>query len=156
MFNHSLKATITVMVMISPLFSIAPIATSSPSSALALETYSFVKKWGSSRGGVGQFQVIYDIFIVPPHQSGIFVLQDVYVGDDNRFQKFDRNGNFIRKWGSYCEMSTGQGCVDSDGAGPLELGDGQFRNPAGIAINSTGYVYVNDSGNQRIQIFKRN
>ena len=82
---------------------------------------------------------------------------NIYVSDscNHRIQKFDASGSFVGKWGSHCNIRTEQGCVDPDGAGPLELGDGQLRNPAGIAINSTGYVYVNDSGNQRIQIFKR-
>ena len=53
MFNQSLKATITLMVMIPALFSVGSIAISCPSSAFALETYTFVKKWASPRGGVG-------------------------------------------------------------------------------------------------------
>jgi DNA-binding beta-propeller fold protein YncE len=53
-------------------------------------------------------------------------------------------------------MSTGQGCIDPDGAaGPLELGDEQFNYPSGIAINSTGYVYVTENNNERIQVFRR-
>jgi DNA-binding beta-propeller fold protein YncE len=49
-----------------------------------------------------------------------------------------------------------QGCIDPDGAaGPLELGDEQFNYPSGIAINSTGYVYVTENNNERIQVFRR-
>jgi DNA-binding beta-propeller fold protein YncE len=86
----------------------------------------------------------------------------LYVLDfhNHRIQIFDVNTstdlNFIRKWGSYCNMSTGQGCIDPDGAaGPLELGDEQFNYPSGIAINSTGYVYVTENNNERIQVFRR-
>ena len=32
-------------------------------------------------------------------------------------------------------------------------GDGQFLNPCGVAFDSTGKVYVADSGNHRIQVF---
>lgn len=33
---------------------------------------------------------------------------------------------------------------------------GQFSGPAGVAFDSSGYVYVTDSGNQRVQIFSSN
>jgi DNA-binding beta-propeller fold protein YncE len=50
--------------------------------------------------------------------------------------KFDNNGNFITKWGS-------------EGTG-----DGEFKSPEGITVDSSsGYVYVADSENSRIQKF---
>jgi DNA-binding beta-propeller fold protein YncE len=52
-----------------------------------------------------------------------------------RVQKFDSNGNFITKWGS-----------EGDG-------EGQFDIPEGIAIDSSGNVYVADTHNSRIQKF---
>lgn len=55
--------------------------------------------------------------------------------DNHRIQKFDSNGKFITKWGSKGN------------------GDGQFTSPAGIAIDSSGNVYVVDTGNDRIQVF---
>ncbi|CAN5649309.1 hypothetical protein BH23THE1_BH23THE1_35430 [soil metagenome] len=55
---------------------------------------------------------------------------------NNRIQKFDSEGNFLTKWGS-------------EGSG-----DGQFILPTGIAIDSTGNVYVVDYNNHRIQVFK--
>jgi DNA-binding beta-propeller fold protein YncE len=54
---------------------------------------------------------------------------------NNRFQKFDSNGNFITKWGT-----TGSG-------------DDQFEEPTSIAFDSSGNVYVVNSGNARIQVF---
>jgi tripartite motif-containing protein 71 len=36
------------------------------------------------------------------------------------------------------------------------LQDGQFINPAGIAVDSSGYVYVADAGNNRVQKFDSN
>ena len=32
-------------------------------------------------------------------------------------------------------------------------GDGEFRNPTGVAVNGSGYVYVADADNRRIQVF---
>ncbi len=53
-----------------------------------------------------------------------------------------------------CNLSTGVGCIDPDGAGPLELGDGQLLGkPAAIAVDQSGNFYVADSGNARIQKF---
>jgi len=60
------------------------------------------------------------------------------VDEDERVQKFDLNGNFITKWGSYGS------------------GDGQFARPQGIATDSSGTVYVVDTYNHRIQKFDSN
>ena len=56
----------------------------------------------------------------------------------NRIQKFDSTGGFITKWGS-------------EGSG-----DGQFYDPYGVAVDSSGNVYVADSYNNRIQKFDSN
>ena len=53
-----------------------------------------------------------------------------------------------------CNLSTGVGCIDPDGAGPLELGDGQLLGrPERLAVDQSGNFYVADSGNARIQKF---
>ncbi|MGH8545599.1 MAG: hypothetical protein ACREX3_18640 [Gammaproteobacteria bacterium] len=64
-------------------------------------------------------------------------LGTVYVTEPEkaRVQKFDRNGTFSRKWGSFGS------------------GDGEFNTPEGIALDSLGNVYVADSLNFRIQKF---
>jgi DNA-binding beta-propeller fold protein YncE len=61
----------------------------------------------------------------------------VYVSDlhNNRIQKFTSDGTFITKWGT-------------EGSG-----DGQFAYPFGIAVHSSGRVYVADDHNYRIQVF---
>ena len=92
---------------------------------------TFLKTWGSSGTGPGQFQ----------SPAGIDVFNGtVYVVDNqqNRVQQFDLNGNFISSWG-------GQGDAP-----------GQFFLPNGIAVSETGSVYVVDTGNQRIQKFTSN
>ena len=60
----------------------------------------------------------------------------MYVSYSDSIQKFTANGIFITKWGS-------------EGSG-----NGQFNYPEGIAIDSSGNVYVAD-GN-RIQKFTSN
>ena len=58
--------------------------------------------------------------------------------ENDNIQKFDSNGTFITKWGS-------------EGTG-----DGQFDSPHGIALDSSGNVYVVDYYNNRIQKFDSN
>jgi DNA-binding beta-propeller fold protein YncE len=63
---------------------------------------------------------------------------EVYVADgygNSRVVKFDRDGKFLKAWGSY-------------GTGP-----GEFNLPHTIVVDRQGLVYVGDRENQRIQIF---
>ncbi len=63
---------------------------------------------------------------------------NVYVADgygNSRVAKYDKNGKWIRNWGSR-------------GTGP-----GQFNIVHGLAIDAQGNVYVADEGNKRIQVF---
>ena len=57
---------------------------------------------------------------------------------NHRIQKFTSDGQFIAKWGSGGN------------------GDGEFYYPFGIAIDSSGHVYVADTYNHRIQKFTSN
>ena len=57
------------------------------------------------------------------------------IGTNNRIAKFDKDGNFIKQWGS-----TG-------------AGHGQFNGVKALAIDAQGNVYVADAGNKRIQVF---
>ena len=63
---------------------------------------------------------------------------DIFVTDgygNSRVVKFDRNGNFIKAWGTY-------------GTGP-----GEFMLPHSVVIDKNDRVYVGDRENARIQIF---
>jgi DNA-binding beta-propeller fold protein YncE len=64
---------------------------------------------------------------------------NIYVADgygaNARIAKFDKNGKFIKSWGS-------KGSAN-----------GQFNSIRGIALDSAGNVYVADAGNKRIQVF---
>ena len=57
------------------------------------------------------------------------------IGSNNRVAKFDKDGRFIKHWGS-----TGSG-------------QGQFTGVKSIAIDAAGNVYVADAGNKRIEVF---
>jgi DNA-binding beta-propeller fold protein YncE len=63
---------------------------------------------------------------------------NIYVADgygNSRVAKFDKNGKFMRSWGSRGSEQ------------------GQFNTIRGIAIDAQGNVYVADAGNKRIQVF---
>ena len=60
---------------------------------------------------------------------------NLYVTDDNGVQKLKTTGEFVTKCGN-------------GGSG-----DGEFGKPSGIAVDSSGNVYVSDYANNRIQKF---
>jgi sugar lactone lactonase YvrE len=63
---------------------------------------------------------------------------NIYVADgygNSRVAKYDRNGKWIKNWGS------------------RGSGQGQFNIVHGIAIDAQGNVYVGDEGNKRVQVF---
>lgn len=107
----------------------------------------FVRQVGSERSGSepSQFSTphgvavdLQDVFNRPADVAwdaagNIYVADGL--GNNNRVAKFDKNGKFVRSWGN-----TG-------------LGQGQFRQVHGIAIDAQGMVYVADAGNRRIQVF---
>ncbi len=74
---------------------------------------------------------------------------------NNRVVLLGRDGAFLRSFGSTCRLGEGAagGCVDPDGSGPLQLGDGQFNEPWGIAVGPDGRIFVSDTWNGRIQAF---
>lgn len=109
----------------------------------------FLRKWGTVGTANGQFSLPKEHLWIDPRDH-------IYLVDgapNPRIQIFDLYGHFLGKVGSPCLLSTGVGCTDPDGPGPLALGDGQFSKPEHVAIDSEGKMYVVDRGNERIQVF---
>ena len=57
------------------------------------------------------------------------------IGTNNRIAKFDKDGHFLKQWGS-------------TGTEP-----GQFNGVKALAVDAQGNVYAADAGNKRIQVF---
>jgi DNA-binding beta-propeller fold protein YncE len=93
----------------------------------------FIMEWGSCGSGNGQFNNAVAIDVGP--NGYVYVLSAGNTSQNHRVQVFDSSGTFLHKWG-------GEGTAN-----------GQFKYPGGIAIDSSGNVYVADSNNYRIQKF---
>lgn len=69
------------------------------------------------------------------------------------------NGTLIELHSSYCSVTSPVvdliNCIDPDGRGPLNLGDGQVYYPRDIEIDFQGDFYIADHGNDRIQKFDK-
>jgi DNA-binding beta-propeller fold protein YncE len=86
-----------------------------------------------SRPGEGPGEMIWPAGLALDSQ------ENVYVTDEwlNRVSVFDKDGNFLRLWGT---------------AGSA---DGAFNGPSGIAIDQQDRVYIVDSRNHRVQTFTK-
>ena len=84
--------------------------------------------------------------------GGLRVVAD---SGNHRVLVLDRDHQVRLAVGTYCGMETadGAGCVDPDGPGPLEAGDGQLNEPWGAVLNAEGTLIVADTWNHRIQLF---
>jgi DNA-binding beta-propeller fold protein YncE len=78
----------------------------------------------------GRFRQVTDVAFDP---AGNAFISDGYI--NSRVAKVDRNGKWLKSWGS-------------KGAKP-----GEFNTPHSIAADAKGNIYVADRGNRRIQVF---
>ena len=78
----------------------------------------------------GRFRQVTDVTWDP---AGNIFISDGYI--NSRVAKADRNGNWLKSWGT-------------PGSKP-----GQFNTPHSIAADAQGNIYVADRGNRRIQVF---
>ena len=110
------------------------------------------------RSAISVYSGLYgDLPLVTPRsiaigQDGLRYILDT---GNNRVVILNADGTFRQAFGSTCFLSesVNSSCTDPDGSGPLEIGDGQFREPWGIAVGDYGTVFIADTWNGRIQVF---
>ena len=112
----------------------------------------YLAKFGSKGNSDGQFAPISDSSS-DTGASGIAVDKagNIYVADvwNHRIEKFDKDGKFLAKWGSF--ISLADAAAADDGGR-----DSKMYGPRGVAVGPDGNVYVTDTGNKRVLIFDAN
>ena len=92
-------------------------------------------KPGTAGDGPDTFNAPSDVLVAP---NGDIFVGDGHGGNTNaRMVKFSKDGKFIKAWGQ-------------KGTGP-----GEFSYPHGLAMDSTGRLFVADRENNRVQIFNQ-
>jgi len=90
-------------------------------------------KAGAAGDGPDTFNQPSDVLVAP---NGVVFVADGHGGNSNaRIVKFSKDGKFLTTWGK-----------KGSGAGELDT-------PHGLAMDSSGRLFVADRGNSRIQIF---
>ena len=131
---------------------------------------AFLTKFGEQGSSNGQFSGILGSLAISDQGQ-------VYISNfwDNRIQVFDLNGRLLQAWGllspwgialdadgnAYVTQSTEERVVKFDPQGEILFqwgergsGDGQFRQPMGVALDSKGLMYIADYDNNRVQILR--
>ncbi|HTZ64931.1 MAG TPA: hypothetical protein VMB51_12580 [Solirubrobacteraceae bacterium] len=97
----------------------------------------FLGQWGSYGTGPGQFGAVSSLAV---SSTGNVYLVDA---EHDRVEEFDAEGTFVRAWGS-----------PGSGLGQFDFGPGGLGVPPGGAIAVAGnYVFVSDTGNDRVERF---
>jgi DNA-binding beta-propeller fold protein YncE len=130
----------------------------------------YISQWGSKGTGDGQFNLVHDVVF---DSKGL-----LYVADRNnwRIQVFDQDGKYLTQWNNIGDpwsmeyvarenaiyMVDGQNDqlarLDMNGKITGILGahgktPGKFHYPHGVAVDSTGAIYVAEIRNWRVQKF---
>jgi len=125
-----LFCTLILLVVVSGSLSVAP-----PPTVQACNTCNFLLTWGSFGTGNGNFS--------GPRGVAVDSAGNVYVTDsiNDRVVKFTSTGTYISQLGC------------TSGACSSGTANGQFNSPYGVAVDSSGNVYVVDGGNNRVELF---
>jgi tripartite motif-containing protein 71 len=116
------------------------------------KTGKFVTMFGSKGNADGQFNPISDEGTgTGPGGVAVDKAGNVYVADtwNHRIQKFDNNGKFLAKWGSFLSLADPAAPNDTDA-------NNKLYGPRGLAIGPDGNLYVVDTGNKRVMIYDTN
>lgn len=97
------------------------------------EVLMVLGKKGIAGDGPDTFNQPSDVLVAP--NGDIFVADGHGAGGNNRIVKFSKDGTFLKSFGR-----TG-------------TGEGELRDPHGLAMDSQGRLFVADRANNRIQIF---
>lgn len=113
----------------------------------------FIKKWGKRGSGRGEFKNPVGI-AVDKRDDSVYVL-DAFLPsgvfgtagqpEQMRIQKFTKDGKFIKKWGERLGIAWNPFLVY-----PRITGIPEIDIPAGIVVDSKGYVYIFERGKRRI------
>lgn len=143
--------------------------------AVAVGAPGYLTQWGSTGAGNGEFN--------NPYEIAADGLGNVYVADysNQRVQKFNSTGGYLTQWstapdspegirvsragtvgvamwgGDVVQVRTVSGTVlFTVGTGASGSGPGDFVSPESVAFDRFGFIYVADTGNDRIQKFYPN
>jgi prepilin-type N-terminal cleavage/methylation domain-containing protein len=101
---------------------------------------NYLSKFGSGGTGNGQFKLLHGIAI---DSRGNFWLADY---DNNRVEELNSKGSWLQTIPTGCPDAAMPACASG-------TGNGQFNSPSGIAVDSSGNIWVGDWGNNRVQKF---
>ncbi|SPE30812.1 conserved exported hypothetical protein [Candidatus Sulfopaludibacter sp. SbA3] len=130
----------------------------------------YLGQWGHKGTGDGEFDLVHDIVL--DKQNRLLVGERT----NQRIQIFDLEGKLLGKWTgigspwSLCYVAREDAVYMADGVnmrvvklnmngdvvgvlGAAGKAAGQFDGPHGIAVDTTGAIYVAEVGNQRVQKF---
>jgi RHS repeat-associated protein len=108
---------------------------------------TFIKAYGSWGAGVDQFETPRGVAINP-------TTKNIYIGDEDssRVVELNEKGEFVKAFGF--GVSNGesklQTCTTSCKTGIAGAAAGQFSEPQGIAIDSSGNLWITDYANNRV------
>lgn len=111
---------------------------------------TYVSQFGSAGTGNGQFNLSYS-----PEDITIDTTGNLWVTDDGnmRIQKFSSSGTWLASLGGTSSACTN--CLCTSGTCPVNQGsgNGQFSWPSAARLDSSGNIWVDERGNNRVQEF---